>query len=82
MISANFTYDSFDEETKKYLNRAIDMYLLIKGKNLSFYHKDIIRGGDRDLSLQDFILKVEIKQKNHLMKKLDLIWMSIVNSLV
>lgn len=64
MISANFTYDSFDEETKKYLNRAIDMYLLIKGKNLSFYHKDIIRGGDRDLSLQDkkaysFLLAVD-----------------------
>ena len=64
MISANFTYDSFDEETKKYLNRAIDMYLLIKNKNLSFYHKDIIRSGDRSLSIQDkkayaFLLAVD-----------------------
>ena len=64
MISANFTYDSFDEETKKYINRAIDMYLLIKNKDLSYYHKDIIRSGDRDLSLQDkkaysFLLAVD-----------------------
>lgn len=53
MIEAKLDYNSFDEETKRYINRVIDLYLMIKELKLNYYHDDIAESGNRELSRLD-----------------------------
>lgn len=53
MAFTNINYKDLDEETKKYINRAIDLYMAIKEKELSYFHKDTIDSEDRNLNQVD-----------------------------